>query len=220
MDYDVGFLLIHRKSLCMALALLGLACSLALPASAQSPCALLPPSDPPPPCLPPLTRSERLQDYLHTIVYPEALLGTAAASGIAQARNHPSAWEQGMAGYGRRFASRVGKNAVNSTVRLGVELALGEDSRYYPSPRRDTGSRIAHVFRATLLARQRDGSETLAVGRLTGAFSGGLLSRAWQPPSQDSIRQGIQSGAISYGFDFVSHTFEEFWPDLRKHLPF
>ena len=216
----LGFFLIHHTSFRTSLALLCLVCSLTLSAFAQAPCALLPPSDPPAVCLPPLTRSERLKDYLHTIVYPDALLGAAAASGIAQARNHAAAWEQGMAGYGRRFASRVGKNVVNSTVRLGVELALGEDSRYYPSPRRGTGSRISHVFRTTLLARNADGHETLAIGRLTGAFSGGLISRAWHPESQDSFRQGFQSGAISYGFDFASHAFEEFWPDLRKHLPF
>jgi hypothetical protein len=218
------FFLIQRNSLRIALGVLCLACSLSLPAFTQAPCAMLPPNESSgngsAPCLPPLTRRERLKDYLHTIVYPEALLGTAAASGIAQARNSPSAWEQGMAGYGRRFASRVGKDIVNSTVRLGIESALGEDSRYYPSPRGETGSRIAHVFRTTLLARRADGHETLAVGRITGAFSAGLISRAWHPEGHRSIRQGFQSGALSYGFDFASHAFEEFWPDLRRHLPF
>jgi hypothetical protein len=125
-----------------------------------------------------------------------------------------------MAGYGRRFAHRTGKNIVDNTIRLGIESALGLDSRYYPSPRRDFGSRVGHVFRTTLLARTREGNETLAVGRITGAIGGGLISRRWQPEGHRSIRQGFESGALSYSFDFASHTFEEFWPDLRKHLPF
>ena len=208
-----------------SLVVLCLVCSFTLPAFAQAPpCALLPPSaysgNGAAACLPPLTGKERLKDYARWTIGPDALLGTAAAAGIAQARNHPSAWEQGMAGYGRRFASRVGKTVVNSTVRLGVESALGEDSRYYPSPRRGLGNRISHVFRTTLLARKPDGHETLAVGRLAGALSGGLVSRAWQPENQNSLRQGFESGAVSYGLDFASHTFEEFWPDIRKHLPF
>ena len=217
--------MIHHTSFRTSLALLCLACSLTLPAFAQTPpCALLPPSatsaDGSAPCLPPLTAEERLKHYAHSTVGPEALLGMAATAGIAHARNHPSAWEQGMAGYGRRYAHRLGKAVVANTVRLGVEAALGEDSRYYPSPRRDFGSRIAHIFRATLLARTRDGGETLAVGRIAGAFTGGMISRTWQPAGHDSFGDGLQSGAISFSNDFAASAFSEFWPDLRKHLPF
>lgn len=211
----------HCKSLRTVLVFLLLACSLVPAVFAQAPpCALLPPSDPPQPCLPPLMSRERIKDYLHSTVGPGALLSRAAAAGIAQARNSPSAWEQGMAGYGRRFASRTGQSIFENAVRLGVESALGEDSRYYPSPRKDPGSRIAHIFRTTLLARTREGGETLAVGRLAGAFSSGLVSRSWQPTGHRGIGEGLESGAISYGLDFASHAFDEFWPDLRKHLPF
>ena len=217
--YVEGFL-IHSKSLRTTLAVFCLAAFLTLPAFAQAPCALLPVSNPPPPCLPPLTAGERLKDYAHPTIGPEALLGRAVTSGIAQARNHPSAWEQGMAGYGRRYAHRTGQSIVNNTVRLGVESAFGLDSRYYPSPRREFGSRIAHVVRTTFLARTKEGNETLAVGRIAGAFSGGLISRQWNPEGHRSIRDGFQSGAISFGTDFASHAFTEFWPDIRKHLPF
>ena len=209
-----------RKSLRTTLAILCLACFSTLTAFAQAPCALLPPSDPPPPCIPPLTGQERVRYYLHSTIGVEALVSRAATAGLAHARNDPSAWEQGMAGFGQRFAHRTGKNLIDQTVRLGVESALGLDSRYYTSPRRGFGTRIGHVFRTTLLARTADGGETLAVGRIAGAFSGGLISRTWQPPGHDSIGDGLQSGALSFGYDFATHAFEEFFPALRKHLPF
>jgi hypothetical protein len=213
--------LIRRKALLKLSARLCLAFSLSVPAFAQAPpCALLPPSDQPVACLPPLTRSERLRYYLRSTVGPEALLSRAATAGIAQARNSPSAWEQGMAGYGRRFAHRTGKHIVDSTIRLGVESALGLDSRYYLSPHRNFSSRVGHVFRTTLLARTRQGNETLSVGRIAGAFGGGLISRQWQPEGHRSIRQGFESGALSFGYDFASHAFEEFFPALLKRLPF
>ena len=212
--------MIHRKLLRRTLGLLCLACSLPVLAFAQAPCALLPPTNPPSPCLPPLTRGERLKNYLHSTIGLETLLSKVATSGIANVRNHPSAWDYGMEGYGLRYAHRFAKSVVSNTVRLGVESAFGEDSRYYPSPSRGAGSRMAHVFRTTFLTRTSDGGETLAVGRIAGAFSGGLISRSWQPEGHASIRQSFQSGAISYGFDFASHAFEEFFPDLRNHLPF
>jgi hypothetical protein len=190
------------------------------PTSAQAPCALLPASDPPPPCIPPLTRSERLEAYVDWNIGPVALLGAATTTGIAQARNHPSAWGQGMEGYGRRYAHRMAKNFVNNTTRLGIEWALGLDSRYYASPHPETGRRIKHVIRTTLYARTSGGGETLAVGRIAGAFAGGFVSRAWQPEGHRSFRSGLQSGALSFGTDFTSNAFREFWPDLRRHLPF
>jgi hypothetical protein len=196
-----------------------LASFLASVASAQAPpCALLPPSDPPPPCIPPLTRSERLKAYADWNFGFVGLLGAATTSGIAHARNHPSAWEQGMAGYGRRYAHRIGKNAVNNTARLGVEWALGLDGRYYPSHKPEIGGRIAHIIRTTWHARTREGGETVAWGRIAGAFAGGLVSRAWQPDGHRSFRQGLQSGALSFGTDFTSNAFREFWPDLRHRL--
>ncbi len=221
--------MIACKSLGRASTVLGLAACVSLPAWAQNPCILVRPNDvlgvaaPPSagaPCLPPLTRSERLKDYLHSTIGREALLGTLAASGIAQARNSPSIWEREMEGYGARYASRFAKTVANNTIRLGVESALGEDSRYFASPRRETGRRVAHVFRTTLFARKADGRQTLAVGRLAGAFGSGLVSRTWQPEGHNGIGRGLQSGAVSFSFDFASNAFREFWPDLRKRLPF
>jgi len=127
---------------------------------------------------------------------------------------------RGRLPYGARYASRFAKTVANNTIRLGVESALGEDSRYFASPRRETGRRVAHVFRTTLFARKADGRQTLAVGRLAGAFGSGLVSRTWQPEGHNGIGRGLQSGAVSFSFDFASNAFREFWPDLRKRLPF
>lgn len=204
--------------------LLLLLAAFSLPALAQNPCNPDPASASPaaasPPCLAPLTAKGRLREYLHDTVGPETLTSLAAGAGIAHARNHPSAWEQGMAGYGRRYGSRFGKHLVDHTIRLAVESARGEDSRYFPSPRRETWSRIGHAVRQTFLARTEDGKQTIAVGRLAGTLGGGLVSRSWHPKGHDSFVDGLQSGGISFGFDVGMNVFHEFWPDIRKRLPF
>jgi hypothetical protein len=212
------------KSAGLRIILLIFAGALGLPALAQNPCNADPTSASPataaPPCLAPLTPKARLQDYLHDTFSPDDLLGMAASAGIAQARNHPSAWEQGMAGYGRRYGSRFGKHLVDHTIRLGVESALGEDSRFLPSRPAGTWNRIGHAVRQTFVARRADGQETIAVGRLAGTIGGGLISRTWHPPGHDSFSDGLQSGGLSLSFDIGLNVFREFWPDLKKHLPF
>jgi hypothetical protein len=229
---DVAFNADRRKefhlnpsnSASIQIVLLILAGALGLPAVAQNPCNPDPagasPATAAPPCLAPLTPQARLQDFLQDTFGPEALLGTAAGAGIGQARNHPSAWEQGMAGYGRRYGSSFGKHLVDHTIRLGVESVLGEDSRFLPSPRKETWSRIGHAVRQTFVARRGDGKETIAVGRLAGAIGGGMISRTWQPAGHDGFLDGLQSGGLSFSFDIGLNVFHEFWPDLRKHLPF
>ena len=216
--------MIHRKSTRRWIVLACLGVLLSLPAVAQGPCGPASANPSPgaasPPSLAPLTGNERLKDYLKSTLCPEALLGPAAAAGIAHARNDPSAWEQGMAGYGRRYGSRVGTNLVNHSIRLAVESALGEDSRCVPSPEKETWRRIRHAVRHTLVARTENGKETPAVGRLAGTFGGGLVSRTWHPEGHGRFVDGLQSGGISFGFNVATNVFREFWPDLRKRLPF
>ena len=125
-----------------------------------------------------------------------------------------------MAGYGRRYGSSFGKRIVDHSIRLGVESALGEDARYVPSSGKETWSRIGYAVRHTLLTRTTNGKETVAVGRLAGTFGGGFVSRTWHPEGHDGFVDGLQSGGISFSFEIATNVFREFWPDLRKRLPF
>ena len=125
-----------------------------------------------------------------------------------------------MAGYGRRYGSRLGQKIVDHSIRMAVESALGEDSRYFPSPGKEAGSRIGYAVQHTLVTRTANGKQTLAVGRLAGTFGGGLLSRTWHPAGTDTFAEGLRSGGISFGFAIAINVFREFWPDLRKRLPF
>ena len=216
--------MIHRKSARRRIVLACLGVSLSLPAAAQNPCDPASASPSPgaaaPPCLALPTAQERLKDYLHATLGPKALLASGASAGIGHARNDPSAWEQEMAGYGRRYGASFGKRIVDHSIRLAVESALGEDSRYFPSPGKGTWSRIRYAVRNTLVARTENGKETVAVGRLAGTFGGGLVSRTWHPEGHDTFVKGLRSGGISFSFEIATNVFREFWPDLRKRLPF
>src|SRR5688572_21905324 len=62
------------------------------------------------------TADERFKRYVKDTVGPIRLLRTGAAAGIQQWRDSPEEWEQGMKGYSKRFASGMGRNAIQQTV--------------------------------------------------------------------------------------------------------
>jgi hypothetical protein len=67
------------------------------------------------------TKRERFNRYVKSTVGPSSLLYAGASAGINQWRDNPAEWEQGASGYGRRYASSFGQNAIQQTVTYGLE---------------------------------------------------------------------------------------------------
>src|SRR5688500_2719177 len=74
------------------------------------------------------TKRERFDRYVKDTVGPLRLARTAAAAGLEQWRDTPEEWEQGMKGYGKRFASSLGRNAIQQSVTYGLDEALDQDT--------------------------------------------------------------------------------------------
>ena len=63
--------------------------------------------------------SERFKRYLKSTAGPFALVRTGVSAGINQWNDSPEEWGQGMKGYGKRYASGFGRNAIQQTVTYG-----------------------------------------------------------------------------------------------------
>src|ERR1051325_10282892 len=87
------------------------------------------------------THKERFDRYVRGTVGPFRLGWTAAAAGIAQWKDHPEEWGQGMKGYGKRYASSLGQNAIQQTVTYGLDEAFGLDTDFQKSKRDGFGAR-------------------------------------------------------------------------------
>jgi len=53
------------------------------------------------------------------------------------------------------------------------------------------------------------------VGRISGAFAAGQISRTWMPPRVADFGAGMQTFGSAMGLDVGFNVFREFWP--RKH---
>jgi hypothetical protein len=159
----------------------------------------------------------RQQDYRSRMVGGHVLARSAGSAAIQQMRNSPQEWGGGVAGYAKRYGSSLGQHAVKGTIQIGVGAWHHEDQRYYRSNQHGTWPRLKYAVTNTFVVRRKkQPGRTLALGRISGSLSAGLISRAWQPASAAGIGAGLASGGTTVGADVGINVAREFWPRHTK----
>jgi len=166
----------------------------------------------------PMTRSERLRNYLSGTFGPASIARAAATAGFGQLNDSPKEWGQGGQGYADRLGNAYAKHIIRRTLEYGAASALHEDDRYLPSGEKGFWNRTKYAVSSTFLARRENGQRTFAFARMGGAAGAAFISRAWQPASVS----GPQNAASSFGFslatDIGGNMIREFFPDLKRHF--
>jgi hypothetical protein len=166
----------------------------------------------------PLTQQERNQIYVKTLVNPLGYLKAGFSAGIDQWNDKPSEWEQGAAGYGRRYANILGQYTIQRTVTFILSSGLYEDNRYFNSGKNGLWPRTGYAIASGILARHDNGSRHLSVSQLGGVAAGAFLSRFWQPQSQRSVGDGAVSFGISMASNMGFGIVKEFLPDIGRAI--
>jgi len=165
-----------------------------------------------------LTFGERVRIYENSFLRPESLIGPALGAGIGQWRDTPPEWGQGAEGYGRRFASGLGRSVIARTIEFGVAAADGEDTRFYPSGETGVWRRTRHAVVETFVSRTPTGESMPAFSRFAGAYGAGFIANAWEPRSANSTGDALERGSTAMLSSVGWHVFREFWPDIRNRL--
>src|SRR5215471_3021736 len=92
------------------------------------------------------TRHERFKRYVGDTVGPWTLVAIAAAAGLDQWDNSPPEWRQGASGFGKRFASNLGENAIQQTTSYGLSEAFHLDSSFNKSNHSGFGPRLGDAL--------------------------------------------------------------------------
>jgi hypothetical protein len=156
------------------------------------------------------TRKERFDRYVRSMFGPTAFLRSAINAGINQWKDSPEEWEQGMSGYGKRFASSFGKNAVQHTVIYGLDSALGLDTGFRRSPSKKFGERLKHALLENITSRTKSGKRVISVPRIAGAYTSGVVSREAWYPERYNYKDGLRSGTRSLLTGFALNVVREF----------
>ena len=156
------------------------------------------------------THRERFNRYLKSTVGPFRLAWSAGAAGIDQWRDHPEEWGQEMKGFGRRYASNLGQNAIQQTVTYGLDEAFGLDTGFKKSTREGFGNRLKDALIQNVTSRTKSGKRVVSAPRFAGAYSGAIISRETWYPERYSYKDGLRAGTGNLLTGFGINLLREF----------
>ena len=156
------------------------------------------------------TREERFKRYVKSTVGPARLAWTAASAGIDQWNDSPEEWGQGAKGYGRRYASSLGQNAINQTVIYGLDSTLGLDTGFQRSKRKGFFPRFKDALIQNVTSRTKSGKRVISVPRFAGAYSSAVIARETWYPERYSYKDGLRSGTRTLLSGFAINLVREF----------
>ena len=156
------------------------------------------------------THKERFNRYVKSTVGPFRLVWSGASAGLAQWRDSPEEWEQGMKGYGKRYASSFGQNAIQQTVTYGMDEAFGLDTGFRKSKKDGVGARVKDVLLQNITSRTKSGKRVISAPRLVGVYTGAIISRETWYPERYSYKDGFRAGTGTLLTGFGINLLREF----------
>ena len=156
------------------------------------------------------TAEERFKRYVKDTVGPFRLVRTAATAGIDQWRDTPEEWGQGAKGYGRRFASGVGRNAIQQTVTYGLDSALHLDTGFQRSKREGFLPRLKDALLQNVTSRTRSGNRVISAPRFVGVYTGSIVAAETWYPDRYSYKDGLRHGTTTLLTGFGINVVREF----------
>lgn len=162
---------------------------------------------------PPYVRPDsgkRFNNYLKSVAGHYAIGGIAFGAGIRTATNSPEEWGKKWEGFGRRFASGLGINAIEETTAFALDETFKLDSRFYRSRKKDFRSRVGNALISAVTARNKNGKRVFGFPRIAGGYAANVIAYETWYPSRYNYQDGLQSGTIAIGTNALFNLFREF----------
>ncbi len=156
------------------------------------------------------TKEQRLKRYLSDAFGVPALIGSTFGATINQIGNDPPEWRRNAGGFGKRFASSYGTNAIRNTVSYGLSEAFKLDNRFERSGQKNVGKRLRHVFLGSYTTRTRNGKRIPDFPFVAGTYTASIIANEVWYPNRFSYKDGIRDGTISLGVRFGVNLLREF----------
>jgi hypothetical protein len=161
--------------------------------------------------------------FLKDSVDPVNFLGSAFDAGIDQAENADPSYEQGSAGYGRRFGAEFGGQISSRFFKeFAYPSIFSEDPRYYRLAHGSVRKRFLHAMGHAVVAHRDDGTRMLNFSEWLGTTSAILVNNTYHPDSQRGFSATAERVSYSILQDVGFDVLREFWPEIshKLKLPF
>jgi hypothetical protein len=152
----------------------------------------------------------RRKRFVNSTIGPVALGRMVFNAGVSTWSNSPEEWGTHWEGFGRRFASNLGKNVIRQSTSFSLDEALKYDSYFYRSKNKSVGARLKNSLISPVTARDKNGKRVLGIPRITAAYTSSIIAaEAWYP-DRYNWKDGLISGSSSLAFNAAFNLFREF----------
>ncbi|HEY3707211.1 MAG TPA: hypothetical protein VGL22_19275 [Terracidiphilus sp.] len=146
--------------------------------------------------------------YVMDTAGPYPLMMAAFTAAIHQGTDNPPDWHQGAGALGKRFGSNMGITAVANTTRLGLAVALKQDTSYHRCRCNGVPARLRHAGLSALIARRwSDGRQVFSFPNLVAPYAATMTATyGWYPDrygAKDAFRMGNYNLLGTVGSDLA-----------------
>jgi hypothetical protein len=152
----------------------------------------------------------RFKRYVKGMFGPEAIGKNIVSAGYFTWRNSPEEWGDHWEGFGRRFASGMGKGVIKETTMYTLDEAFKLDSAYYRSKDKRVSARIKNALISPVTARDVHGKRVFGFPRIAGTYTAAIVAAETWYPARYSYKDGLKSGTISLGMSAAFNLVKEF----------
>jgi hypothetical protein len=147
-------------------------------------------------------------------VYPTAALFAA----LYQLEDQNHSFGQGMAGYGKRFATAYGDQMIGNMMTEGIVPALThEDPRYFRLGAGKKTARAWYALTRIVVTRTDSGHRAFNLAEWGGNAISVGISNAYYPDTRN-LHDNAEKFMIQCATDAFSNILKEFWPDVKRKL--
>jgi hypothetical protein len=126
----------------------------------------------------------------------------------------------GIRGFGEFYGRAFGDNVIGAYVTEAMMPSLlHEDPRYFRLGAGPFWHRLFYAASRIVVTRADDGHHRLFVSELAGNAAVVAITTAYYPDSRTAA-DAFERYSQQLGNDAISNVLTEFWPDVKRHIPF
>ena len=149
---------------------------------------------------------KRFKKYVNSMFGPWSLGRAVASAGLSTWRNSPEEWGPHWDGFGKRFASNMGRSIMKNTMMYAMDETFKLDSYYYRSAKKDVGSKIKNAMLSPVIARKPDGRKVFGFPRVVSTYASSVIvAETWYPGTdwKDGLRNGSMTLLFNGGYNLL-----------------
>ena len=171
-----------------------------------------------PPGFAPMTKSDRVQDFLHVNFESRGAFFQTFFTGLGDTTGNVPKWDSGALGFSEHMGSEFVRFTIGGAIHSSVAATLHQDTRYFRCTCHGGLHRTFHAVSRTLVTYDDHGRLRPDISGLAGIYGGPMIMTSWYPANYTPLGYGVRQGNISAGITTVIYVIREFGPEITHAL--